>query len=103
MFPATEVQQDRPTIQHEPRIWAGRIYTKGGPIAGYGFVFKAPYGVYMNAAIVLTRAAATGQIIRYQIGPLTTKGFRSLDRKNLERYDEVFDRLGRQLNIDWSA
>ena len=97
------VQQERPAIAKEPRIWAGRIYTKDGPFEGYGFTFKAPYGVYMNATVLLARASATRQILRFQLGPLSNKGFRTLDRSKLRRFDEVLDDLGKQLGIDWSA
>lgn len=97
------VQQERPTISHEPRIWAGRVWVQGGPIAGYGFIFKAPYGVYMNASVLLARACATRQIVRYQLGPLSNTAFRTLDRSKLVRYEEAFDKLAEQLTIDWSA
>lgn len=97
------IQQERPTIAQEPRIWSGRIWVKGGSIAGTGFVFKAPYGVYMNATVLLARASATRQILRFQLGPLSNTGFRTLDRSKLTRYDEAFDKLAEQHGIDWSA
>jgi hypothetical protein len=100
MFPTVETTT--PAVEYEPRIWAGRIWVKGGSIAGIGFVFKAPYGVAMNASQLLTRASATRQIERYAFGPLSTKGFKKLDRSKLTRYEDAFERLSLQLGIDWS-
>lgn len=93
-----------PPKVYEPRLWKGRVWVKGGPIAGYGFRFKAPYGVYMNALELLGRAMARGQILRFQMGPITPAELR--DRAMvaaLTRYEPAFELLGLQLGIDWSA
>jgi hypothetical protein len=87
---------------HQPRIWAGRIWVKGGSIAGVGFVFKAPYGVAMNASQLLTRACSTGQIQRFSFGPMSARGFKKLDRDSLTRYEAAFETLSLHHGIDWS-
>jgi len=107
-FPAT-FPQKRTAPQPEPRIWKGRVYTKGGPVAGFGFLFKAPYGEPQAAVERLLRATLTRQIIRFELGPVPASETREWDstnprwRDSLTRYEPAFERLGLQLGIDWSA
>jgi hypothetical protein len=95
-----------PPVVYEPRIWRARIWKTGAGRGGAGVVFKAPYGVYMNAVQVLARAAARGQISRIQYGPVPAaelKHWTKEDRAALERYEDVFAKLGAAHQIDWDA
>jgi hypothetical protein len=92
-----------PLTVYEPRIWAVRIWIKGGPFAGVGFLFKAPYGVAVNAGMILTRAACRFQITRYQLQPATSAQINRWGRKNLERYEDAFEKVGVTHAIDWAA
>jgi hypothetical protein len=92
-----------PPVVYEPRIWSGRIWTKGCGIAGIGFTIKAPYGIAVNMAEVLTRACARGQIARFTFGPTSKAGFKRLDRSTLKRYEDVLADLSARYSIDWAA
>ena len=98
-----------PPVVYEPRLWRVRIFTVESPAVGTAAIFKAPYGVYMNALQVLGRAMARGQIARIEYGPLSKRQIRLLTREDpawrskLERYETVFDRLSLELGIDWGA
>lgn len=95
-----------PTV-YEPRFWKGRIWIKNGPFAGVGFIIRCPYGVAANAAALLQRAAARGQITRYTFGPLPAEQLKRLPKATrndpLLRYEPVFDDLAESLHIDWVA
>lgn len=92
-----------PAEVYEPRIWAVRIWTKDTGIAGYGFLFKAPYGTSFTAVQALQRAASTSQILRYQVGPASATALRKMDRSKLTRFDEAIERAGLALGINWEA
>lgn len=98
-----------PPLVYEPRLWRVRIFTPENPAVGTSAMFKAPYGVYMNALQVLGRAMARGQITRIEYGPISKRQIKLLTRENprwrdgLERYEVVFERLGTELGIDWGA
>lgn len=87
----------------EPRIWSARVWTKDTGIGGYGFLFKAPYGTSFTAVQALHRAATTGQILRYTVGPASATMTRKMDRAKLTRFDEAFERAGLALGINWEA
>jgi hypothetical protein len=95
-----------PAKVYEPRIWKARIWKTGTGVAGAGVVFKAPYGVAMNAASVLARASARGQIRRYQLGPVPAsemRGWGREERAALTRYEDAFELLAVRHQIDWDA
>jgi hypothetical protein len=95
-----------PAVVYEPRLWKARIWVPGGPFEGVGIRFKAPYGVYMNALQVLGRAAARRQITRFSVGPVSTSELRrwtKADRAALQRYEDAFEAVGREWQIDWAA
>lgn len=104
-----EVVSPTPPLTYEPRLWQVRIYTPEDNFHGVPVMFKAPYGVYMNALQVLGRAMARGQITRIAYGPIPKTKTRELDREDkrwrdkLERYEVAFERVGLQLGIDWGA
>lgn len=97
-----------PTV-YEPRLFRVRLWTPANPFRGVVFYFKAPYGVYMNALQLIGRAAARGQVTRFEFGPLSTYQIAALDenepgwRKQLTRFEQVFEQIGRDHQIDWSA
>lgn len=92
-----------PPVVYEPRLWGGRIWLKGQGIAGIGFTVKAPYGVAINMAEVLTRACARGQIVRFTYGPMSKSALKRLDRSTLRRYEDVLADLSERYGIDWAA
>ena len=92
-----------PPLVYEPRLWAGRIWTKESGIAGIGFVVKCPYGQAVNLASILARACARFQITRYQYGPISKSALRRLDRASLRRPEDVLDALSAQCHINWAA
>jgi hypothetical protein len=95
-----------PPIVYQPRLWRVRIWTKTTPFQGAGVVFKAPYGVAVNAADLLARACARYQISRYTFGPVPAyqlKRWTKADRDALQRYEDAFEAVGRAHGIDWGA
>jgi hypothetical protein len=95
-----------PPIVYEPRIWKARVWVKNGPFEGIPVRFKAPYGVAMNAIMVLTRAAARYQILRFQAGPVLPTELATwtkADRAALQRYEDAFAEVARAWRIDWDA
>ena len=95
-----------PTVVYEPRIWKVRIWKSGTGVAGAGVTFKAPYGVAVNAAQVLARAAARRQITRFAFGPVPNSELKSwgkAERNALTRYEDAFDQLSATHQIDWDA
>jgi hypothetical protein len=109
-IPATgESVSPTPLTVYEPRLFRVRLWTPENPFRGVVFHFKAPYGVYMNALQVLGRAMARGQITRLEFGPLSPRQIKALDenepgwRKRLTRYEQVFEQIGHDYHLDWSA
>jgi hypothetical protein len=96
-----------PKVVYQPRFWKGRIWVKGGPFQGVGFLIRCPYGVAANAAEILQRAAARGQITRYTFGPMPADQLKHLSKEYRNapglRYEPVFDNLAANLHIDWAA
>lgn len=92
-----------PPVVYEPRLWSGRIWLKGGSIAGIGFTVKAPYGQAVNLASILARACARLQIARYTYGPMSKSALKRLDRATLRRPEDVLDALSAQYHIDFAA
>ena len=102
MIDLSIVDKPFPPLTYEPRIWSVRIWTKGGGNGGYGFLFKAPYGHYQAIGAIILRGAATGQILRYTMGPASKRQTRAMDRKSLTRGFEALERAGLALGIDWT-
>lgn len=96
-----------PKIVYEPRFWKGRVWIKGGPIAGVGFLFRCPYGVATNVSVMLTRQATLGQIARFTFGPVPGRQLTAMAKevKNSPelRFEEVLGKLGSDLGINWEA
>ena len=105
-----------PAIVYEARLFACRVWLPDAALAhlppaerrivklaGVGFSIKAPYGVAMNAASVLARACARWQITRFTFGPMSKRQLKKLDRTRLERYEDAFERLGREWAVNWNA
>jgi len=92
-----------PEATPRPRIWRARIWTKGGPFEGTGFIFKAPIGWAGDAASVLVGLEERYKITRYQLGPVPARvlsAFTHEDREALERFGPALDRAAP--HIDWS-
>lgn len=89
----------------KPRIWRARIWFKGGPFEGAGFIFKAPYGGPAEAAEALIELEERYELERFQLSPLPKRilsTFTREDREALERFGPAFDRVSTQVGIDWS-
>ena len=91
---------------YEVRLFSVRVFGKGLPFAGAGFVCKLPYGGSLLAVSALARSVATQQIARFSFGTANT---RRLDRerpgwrKSLRRFDEEMADLSERYGISWAA
>jgi hypothetical protein len=106
-----------PKLVYEINLWQVRIFTTDNNRVGVPVMFKAPYSIYMNALGVLGRAMARGQITRITFGPIPRANIRAWDRadkaaglksatgwrSHLERYEDAFERISGELDIDWAA
>lgn len=104
--PAMAPRTPTPAVVYEPRIWKARVWVRGGPFEGIPIIFKAPYGVAVNASQVLARAAARRQITRFLFGPVPAsqlKRWGKAERDALQRYEDAFAAAATAWQIDWEA
>lgn len=96
-----------PREVYAPCFFKGRIWLAGGAFEGVGFIFRAPYSGSFFAAEALLRATHRKQITRFALGPMTKRQLNALPRQTKDspelRPAVVFERLGRELGVDWAA
>lgn len=96
-----------PREVYAPCFFKGRIWITNGPFEGVGFIFRAPYSGSFFAVETLLRATHRKQITRFALGPVTKRQLNALPRVTKDspelRPAAVFERLGHELGIDWTA